>query len=123
MKYKQSVVRKTGTFTDSTRKFGAVIRLPDVCVFFHTHDKLNEPHLALNEAAKMLIPTVALCDTDIDPSLISYPIPSNDDSITSIHYFCSLIKQVVLIAKKKRQDIDNDPNVILKLDSPSPFIE
>ncbi len=98
-----------------------MIRLPELCIFFHTHDKLNEAHLALSEAAKMLIPTIALCDTDIDPSLITYPIPSNDDSVTSIHYFCTLIKQVVLMAKKKRQEIDNDPNMELKLDVPSPY--
>lgn len=101
-----------GTFTDSTRRFGSVIRLPDLCVFLHTHEKLNEPHGALAEAAKMLIPTVAICDTDIDPSQISYPIPGNDDSMVSLQLYTRLIKKVILNAKKKRQDLESEGYVI-----------
>jgi small subunit ribosomal protein S2 len=44
-----------GTFTDSMRRFGSVIRLPDLCIFFHTQEKLNEPHGAINEEAKMFL--------------------------------------------------------------------
>lgn len=98
---------KSGTFTDSTRRFGSVIRLPDLCIFFHTHEKLNEPHGALFEAAKMLIPTIAICDTDVDPSQITYPIPGNDDSVASINLYIRLVKHVILEAKKKRQELES----------------
>jgi len=39
---------KNGTFTDSTRRFGSVIRLPDVCIFMHTQYKLNESNIRLS---------------------------------------------------------------------------
>lgn len=103
---------RNGTFTDSTRRFGAVVRLPDAVLMFHTHEKLNETHGAVAEASKMLIPTVAICDTDSDPSQISYPVPGNDDSITSVKLYCSLFEQAIMAAKKKRKEL-NDEGVII----------
>ena len=103
---------KQGTFTDSTSSFGSVIRLPDLCIFFHTHDKLNEPHMAIEETSKMLVPTMAICDTDTDPSLISYPIPANDDSMSSIELYAKIFKQAILNAKKKRNELE-DAGVII----------
>lgn len=97
---------KNGTFTDSTRRFGSVIRLPDLCIFLHTQDKLNESHLAVKEAAQMLIPTIGICDTDVDPSQITYPIPANDDSITSLQLYCNLFKQAILRGKAKREELE-----------------
>ena len=105
--YSHCKLWKNGSFTDSTRRFGSVIRLPDLCIFLHTHEKLNEPHGALIECAKMFIPTVAICDTDIDPSLITYPVPGNDDSITSIQLYCDLFKQAILAGKQKRKELDS----------------
>lgn len=103
---------KEGTFTDSTRRFGSVIRLPDLCIFFHTHEKLNEAHLAINEASKMFIPTVAICDTDVDPSLITYPIPGNDDSMASIQLYARVVKQAILNAKNKRKQLEQEGVII-----------
>jgi small subunit ribosomal protein S2 len=48
-------------------------------------DVLKE-HSALKEAAVMGVPVVALVDTNGDPSLVDYVIPSNDDSPKSIKY-------------------------------------
>lgn len=97
---------KNGTFTDSTRRFGAVVRLPDLIVFLHTQEKLNETHGCVYEASKMLIPSVAICDTDADPSQITYPIPANDDSMASVHLYCNLFKQTILKAKAKRKELN-----------------
>jgi small subunit ribosomal protein S2 len=103
---------RMGTFTDSTKRFGSVIRLPDLCVLFHTHEKLNEAHPVINEASRMLIPTVAVCDTDVDPSLITYPVPGNDDSSVSIHFYTRLIKNVIRNAKDKRRELEEKGFVI-----------
>jgi small subunit ribosomal protein S2 len=103
---------ENGVFTDSTRKFGSVIRLPDLCIFLHCNDKLNETHGAVNEAAKMLIPSIAICDTDIDPSLITYPIPGNDDSMTSVQLYCRLFREAISKAKNKRKDLEAKGTVI-----------
>ena len=43
------------------------------------------------EANKLKIPVVALCDTNCDPTGISYVIPGNDDALKSIRLFTEAI--------------------------------
>jgi small subunit ribosomal protein S2 len=45
---------------------------------------INKEHIAVREATKLGIPVIALTDTNSDPTLIDYPIPSNDDSYPAI---------------------------------------
>ncbi len=40
--------------------------------------------LAIKEATKLGVPTVAIVDSNTDPSTVTYPIPANDDAIKSI---------------------------------------
>jgi small subunit ribosomal protein S2 len=54
-----------------------------------------EEDLAVQEARKLSIPIVAVCDTDCDPDLIDHPIPGNDDAARSIKLFCQLIADAV----------------------------
>jgi small subunit ribosomal protein S2 len=55
-------------------------RLPDALVVI---DPKRE-HIAVKEAQRMGVATVALIDTDSDPDVVDLPIPGNDDSIRSI---------------------------------------
>lgn len=55
-------------------------RLPE-CLFIVDPGKERN---AVREAKRLGIPTVALIDTDSDPSQIDLPIPGNDDGIRSI---------------------------------------
>jgi small subunit ribosomal protein S2 len=40
--------------------------------------------IAVNEANRAKIPIIAMCDTNSDPDLIDFPIPSNDDALRAI---------------------------------------
>jgi small subunit ribosomal protein S2 len=55
-------------------------RLPDAMIII---DSVREG-IAVAEARRLNIPTVAIVDTNADPALISYPIAGNDDAIRSI---------------------------------------
>ncbi len=57
---------------------------------------LKREEIAVREANRLSIPIVAICDTNADPDLISYPIPGNDDAIRSIHLITALIADSVL---------------------------
>ena len=57
---------------------------------------------AVAEARKKNIPIIALVDTNVNPELVSYPIPANDDSVKSIEIFTSLMAQAVLEGAKDR---------------------
>jgi ribosomal protein S2 len=53
-------------------------------------------YIAVKEAQRMGIPTVALIDTDSDPDTIDLPIPGNDDSIRSIELMLAKLADAVL---------------------------
>ncbi|KAK0180513.1 hypothetical protein PV327_006144 [Microctonus hyperodae] len=93
---------KEGTFTNSTKKFKAVTRLPDLCIFMNTlNDVLHESN-AVRDAAKMSIPSIGIVDTNCNPNLITYPIPGNDDSPIAIELYCKLMKEAILRGKDAR---------------------
>ena len=52
---------------------------------------LNKEHIAVLEARRLNIPIVAIVDTNVDPELIDFPIPGNDDAIRSIKLFSQLV--------------------------------
>lgn len=55
-------------------------KLPDCLFIIDT----KREQIAVNEASRLGIPIVAVCDTNVDPNLIDYPIPGNDDAIRAI---------------------------------------
>ena len=52
---------------------------------------INREHIAVDEARKLNIPIFAMVDTNTDPSLVDFPIPSNDDASKSINMILSVI--------------------------------
>lgn len=59
-------------------------------------------YVICKEAASILLPVIALVDTDIKSFLFTLPIPSNDDSIDSINFVLSLISKKLLLYKYKK---------------------
>ena len=62
---------------------------------------LDKDQLAAREANKKGIPVIGVCDTNIDPTLVDYFIPANDDAISSVRYILEKIKEVVIKNKTK----------------------
>jgi small subunit ribosomal protein S2 len=63
-------------------------------------DVVNDVN-AVREAIKMHVPIVAICDTNADPTQITYPIPANDDAIKTIQLIADYIKQAIETGKAK----------------------
>jgi len=55
----------------------------------------KKEHIAVKEANTLGIPVVALCDTNCDPTGITYVVPGNDDAIKSIRLFTAAIADAV----------------------------
>jgi small subunit ribosomal protein S2 len=70
-------------------------RMPDAIVVI---DPKRE-HIAVKEAQRVGIPTVALIDTDSDPDTVDLPIPGNDDSIRSIELMLTKLADAILEGK------------------------
>ena len=60
--------------------------------------------IAVSEARRLGIPTVAVVDTNSDPTDITYPIPGNDDAIRAISLFVEIIANAVI-------DADNEQGI------------
>jgi small subunit ribosomal protein S2 len=57
---------------------------------------IKKEKLAISEARKLGIPSVAIVDTNCDPDLVTYPIPGNDDALRSIELITTLIADAVI---------------------------
>ena len=77
--------------------------MPDLVIFLNTTNNVFQTHPAVVESAKLMIPTIGVVDTNSDPTLITYPVPGNDDSVQSIEYFCELFKKAILLGKEKQK--------------------
>jgi len=64
-----------------------ITKKPDALFIIDSHLE----NLAVREALATGVPTVAIVDTNADPSLIDYPIPANDDAVGSIKLIVSYI--------------------------------
>lgn len=85
---------KLERFLGGVRKMGG---LPSALIVV---DILKEKTAVL-EARCLKIPSFGIVDSNADPSLVTYPIPGNDDSIRSIQMYCDLFKQAVLSGLQK----------------------
>jgi small subunit ribosomal protein S2 len=66
-------------------------RLPDAMVVVDPHRE----DIAIKEAQRMGVTTVALIDTDSDPDVVDLPIPGNDDSIRSIELILAKLADAI----------------------------
>jgi small subunit ribosomal protein S2 len=76
-------------------------RRPDAVFILDT----MKEHIAVTEANKLKIPVVAVVDSNVDPDLITYPIPGNDDAIRANDLMARVIAEAVIegrfIAQKR----------------------
>lgn len=63
---------------------------------------LKSCYLALKEASSAGVPSVGLVDTDLKSSLLTIPIPSNDESFEAVGFFNLMVANFVLINKFKQ---------------------
>jgi len=73
-------------------------RLPGAIFVIDPHRE----HIAVTEANKLEIPVIATGDTNVDPDLIDYIIPANDDAIRSIRLLCRLVADACLEGARER---------------------
>ena len=51
--------------------------------------------IAVREAARMNVPSIGLVDTNSDPTLLTYPIPGNDDATKSVRIIVETIVEAI----------------------------
>lgn len=58
---------------------------------------------AINEARKRKVKIVGFCDTNINPELLDYPIPANDDAVKSIEIITATIAEAIKAGQDKQK--------------------
>lgn len=82
-----------GSIADMTRQPAAIFIV----------DILKE-HIALAEAKRLAIPTFAMVDTNSNPKLVDFPIPSNDDVTKSIAIILDAITGAIKEGLEERKN-------------------
>jgi small subunit ribosomal protein S2 len=55
----------------------------------------KKEHIAVTEANKLKIPVIAVVDTNVDPDVVQYPIPGNDDAIRANALMSRVIAEAI----------------------------
>lgn len=84
--------KNLGSITDMTRLPGALFVV----------DTMRE-HIAVKEAQKLNIPIFAMVDTNCDPRVIDYVVPSNDDASKSIEIILTHVTNAVAEGLSERK--------------------
>src|SRR4051794_1474158 len=98
--------RELSKITRNLQGIREMNRLPDAMVIV---DPKRED-IAVKEAKRMGVATVALIDTDSDPDTVDLPIPGNDDSIRSIELMLARVADAVLEGKAALPPEAQTPN-------------
>lgn len=76
--------------------FAALSKLPEAIFILD----LKTEETAFAEAKETKVPIIAVCDTNVNPDGVAYPIPANDDAVKSIELVVKLVAEAVKEGKK-----------------------
>lgn len=96
---KKEKMRIDEELNDFEIKFGGIKNLEKIPEAIFILD-MRKDKVAIKEAKKKGIKVVAIADTNVDPDLVDYPIPANDDSISSIKYILDKVAEAIKKSKK-----------------------
>lgn len=91
-----------GTLTNRVHLFGADVAsnlrvTPDLVIFLNPIPNLH----AIRECAISHVPTIGIIDSNVDPRIVMYPIPANDESPRT----AELVAGVLSIAGKEGNEL------------------
>jgi small subunit ribosomal protein S2 len=97
--------KESGRLTDELnrlqRMLGGVRRMRRLPGALFIIDPQRE-RIAITEARKLEIPVIATGDTNVDPDLIDYIIPANDDAIRAIRLLCTFVADAAIEGAQER---------------------
>jgi small subunit ribosomal protein S2 len=99
-KMKSTLQREMDKIKSNLEGIRRMERIPGVMFIIDT----RREHIAVKEAKKLGVKTIALIDTDSDPDLIDLPIPGNDDAMRAIELIVHELAEAVIEGKSGRVD-------------------
>jgi small subunit ribosomal protein S2 len=99
-KMKSTLQREMEKIKSNLEGLRRMDKIPGAMVVVDT----RREHIAVKEAKKLGVVTIALIDTDSDPDLIDLPIPGNDDAMRAIELVLHEIADGVIEGKQGKVD-------------------
>jgi small subunit ribosomal protein S2 len=99
-KMKSTLQREMDKIKTNLEGIRKMEKMPGVMFIIDT----RREHIAVKEARKLGVPTIALIDTDSDPDLIDLPIPGNDDAMRAIEIILKELADAIIEGKTGRAD-------------------
>ena len=94
-------VQRPSQMARMNRDFEGLLNLQGLPGALFVIDSFNE-NIAVAEANRLKIPVIALVDSNSDPSVLSHPIPGNDDSTKSIRIIVDVVLDAIQAGSSKR---------------------
>ena len=96
---KKEAMKKEDEIRHLEKTFGGIRKLKKLPDALFLAD-IDENELAVREAKRIGISTIAVTDSNTNPALVDYPIPANDTSIPSLSYIISRVEKSLTEGKK-----------------------
>ncbi|KAG8954710.1 37S ribosomal protein, mitochondrial [Tulasnella sp. 424] len=108
--YQLSTRWKPGTLTNALQVFGEDVmnetnHIPDLVVLLNPLDNM----VLIKECCAKHVPTIALIDSNVDPRIVTYPIPANDDSVRTAELIVGMLS---LAGKQGLRELDAAPKAV-----------
>ena len=88
--------------TKLEKVLGGIVNLNRLPAAMFVVDITHE-HLAITEAHKLGIRTIAMVDTNSNPNLVDFPIPANDDASKSVDVITNIMVAAIKEGLEERQ--------------------
>ena len=96
---KLQIARQRAKLEKNLGSIADLTRLPAAMFIVDIHKE----HIAVHEARRLNIPIFAMVDTNSDPNLVDFPIPSNDDASKSISLILEIICKAMTEGLEERK--------------------
>jgi len=103
-KERSSLAREHVKMTNHLGGIEQLNRLPSAVFIVDIHHE----HLALAEAKKLGIKTFGMVDTNSDPTLVDFPVPSNDDASKAISYVVNYLVAAINEGLEERKSMKGE---------------
>lgn len=105
---KHEMVKMEKELVKLERVYRGVLTLDKIPAALFVID-IKKEHTAVTEARRRGITTVAIADTNADPRLVDYPIPGNDDAISSISFLTEVIIDAYVEGRQEASEKKPEP--------------
>lgn len=104
---KKERLTMTRSHAKLNRIFGGIAqlnRLPHTLLVID----ISHEHLAVAEANRLGIPTIGVVDTNADPSVVDFAIPSNDDASKAIEIIVNYLTEAIREGLEERKSMKEE---------------